>query len=161
MVELLVVIAIIGALATIVLYAVGKARSSSRDGTRIAEAKEFMGALEIYYVDNSQYPASGGSTIINASWSDSADASWPTLQTAMQGYMQTLPKDPQQNTAFPGFNFAYFDVGYGCSQQWYMLVFKIENPNLLVSPGVVACNGTNFQYGAVGTGIITMGVSRR
>lgn len=63
LIELLIVIAIIGMLASIILVALNKARSKARDAVRISDAKEIQTALEMYYNNNGQYPASvpGGS----------------------------------------------------------------------------------------------------
>jgi len=57
LIELLVVIAIVGLLASIVMVGLNSARSKSRDTKRIAELKQMMSALELYYSDNGHYPA--------------------------------------------------------------------------------------------------------
>ena len=159
LIELLVVIAIIGLLASIVLVSVNKARSRARDAKRKADIKQIMLALEMYYDDHGEYPLSGGASSPNGGWSNSSDSSWNTLQSKLDNYI-TLPKDPKNETGgWPGpgsgkYNYCYFSRGYGCPQQWYMLVYKLENPDI-TSPGVTACDGTYFNYG----GTITIGVS--
>jgi prepilin-type N-terminal cleavage/methylation domain-containing protein len=55
--EILVVIAIIGILASIIIFAIDKAKQSSRDAQRLSDMREVSGALELYYSDNGQYPA--------------------------------------------------------------------------------------------------------
>jgi len=157
LIELLVVIAIIGLLASIVMINLNNARAKGRDGRRNADIRTIRSALEMYYDDYGQYPASGGASSPNGGWSNSNDSSWNTLATTLSSYIK-LPVDPKNETGgWPGggiYSYAYFSLGYGCSQQWYMLVYKLERGGI-TSPGVTACDGTNFNY----SGTITMGMS--
>jgi prepilin-type N-terminal cleavage/methylation domain-containing protein len=57
LVELLVVIAIIGILAAVVMTSLNSARVKSRDARRLADVRQIMTSLEIYYSDNGSYPA--------------------------------------------------------------------------------------------------------
>ncbi|WKZ24506.1 MAG: prepilin-type N-terminal cleavage/methylation domain-containing protein [Patescibacteria group bacterium] len=58
LIELLVVIAIIGILSTLVVLALGNSRTSARDAKRLNDLKAMANALELYYANNNQYPAS-------------------------------------------------------------------------------------------------------
>jgi len=58
LIELLVVIAIIGLLSTLSIVALNQARARSRDARRLADVKQIQTALEMYYNDLNQYPAS-------------------------------------------------------------------------------------------------------
>ena len=162
LIELLVVLAIIGLLASLILTSAATARSRSRDTKRKTDIAQIQKALELYYGNNNQYPASGGAITPNNGWSNSSDSSWDTFQTALAQYIK-LPKDPSENNnpneyARTGYHYSYYSLSYGCSQQWYMLVYQLETASGS-DPGITACDGTLFQYGGTGanTNIKTMG----
>jgi len=62
LIELLVVIAIIGLLSTLSVLALNSARAKARDAKRISDVKQLQTALEMYYNDNNDYPATLAST---------------------------------------------------------------------------------------------------
>jgi type II secretion system protein G len=160
LIELLVVIAIIGILSAVVLANLSSARVKGRDAARQAAIHNIQNALELYYSVNGQYPASGGALTPNGGWTTSNDASWTTLQTALQPYISSLPQDPAQSSSnWPGvsgvYAFSYYSLGYGCNQRWYMLVWRPE-ASTLPSPGVTTCDGTFFNY----SGTVTLGNGR-
>jgi len=109
LIELLVVVAIIGVLATVVLGALGDARSKSRDAKRKSDITQLSKILELYYLDNGSYPTTGslnnvfgdstctGLTIVP----DTNTENWiPGLVSG--GYISSLP----QNPAGSGYDFA-------------------------------------------------------
>jgi len=160
LIELLVVITVIGLLTSIVLVSMNNVRAKARDAKRKQEISQIMKALELYYFDNGQYPLSGGAVSPNGGWSNSGDSSWNALITALGPYI-SLPKDPTNNTTGTwagggAYSYDYYSRNYGCSQQWYMLVYKLERPDI-ASPGIRACDGTNFNY----PGTITIGMKQR
>ena len=166
LIELLVVISIIGLLASVVLVSLNTARGKARDARRLADIRQFRTALELYYDTNNQYPLSTGATSPNGGWSNSNDSSWASLQVLLSAYVAKLPVDPKQSASgWAGsdgvFTYAFFDQGYGCAQQWYMIVYQLETASG-PDPGVRACDGSFFQYGGSGanTAIKTVGVSR-
>ncbi|MCU0679874.1 MAG: type II secretion system GspH family protein [Planctomycetes bacterium] len=63
LIELLVVIAIIAILATLSVLALQNARAKARDSKRVADVKQIMTALELYFNDASGYPATLGTSI--------------------------------------------------------------------------------------------------
>jgi prepilin-type N-terminal cleavage/methylation domain-containing protein len=63
LIELLVVIAIIGLLSTLSVLALNSARARSRDAKRITDVKQVQTALEMYYSEAGQYPATLGTSI--------------------------------------------------------------------------------------------------
>ena len=128
-------------LSTVVLTALGGARTSSHDATRELDIKTIQNALELYYVDNGKYPTT--------SWAHSGEASWANLET----YLGKLPVDPKGETgyAYHGqYTYSYFghpSSSY-CSGQAYFIVYNKENSNGTGSnDGVVLCNGTKYTYG--------------
>jgi len=176
LIELLVVIAIIGLLASIVLVSLNSARMKARDTKRIAEIKQLMIALEMYYDSNGHYPISSGgcgATSPNSGWCNSVQSlsggHWihdNGVVNVLSLFMSTEPIDPKQGTSpnwtpLNGGTFFYFASGYGGTGQWYMIVFGLENyPHPLENQdGVKACDGRYFHYGTGSNGIITIGAS--
>lgn len=160
LIELLVVIAIIGLLSSVVLASLSTARSRARDATRASDIHQIQVALELYYTANGYYPPSGGASSPNSGWTNSNDSSWTTFKNTIAPYMATVPNDPQQSTSgWAGttatYTYAYYSMGYGCSQQWYMIVYRPEG-GTPTSPGVRTCDNNFFNY----TGTVTSGASR-
>src|SRR3989344_5865679 len=59
LIEILIVISVIGILASIVLVNLGGFRSRGRDARRISDLRTIQNALELYYANGGEYPASG------------------------------------------------------------------------------------------------------
>jgi len=91
-VELLIAIVVIGILASVTVVAY------SGDSIRDQDIKSIAKALEMYYVDNGQYPSPPVDTpCVNESFTArSGCASWNWLATQLQPYTgkTTLPMDP-------------------------------------------------------------------
>lgn len=158
LIELLVVIAIISLLATMAIAALKNAQSKSRDVKRIANIKQLMTALDLYYDEYKTYPVT--------SWSNSGDAAWindtNTLATALHPYLAKLPLDPKNDAgyAYNGvYAYSYFSSGYGGGGQWYMIVYRLEDGSsvLQTKDGIRACDNTNFHYGNGSNGVLTVG----
>jgi len=130
LIELLVVIAIIGLLATVVMVSVGGATKKARDAKRKSDLAELRKALEMYYLDNGEYPQIG-------SWIFSTDNAWEdTLGSALSNYITKMPKDPINDNGEDGGgpwktdddNYVY---AYMCKsiRTDYDLVARLENEN--------------------------------
>lgn len=121
LIELLVVIAVIGLLATIVAVSVNTSRAKARDAKRIASLKQIQTALELYYDDNDQYPATGSYTYTSSS---SCGYNWCNLETALSSYLTSLPRDPKglQNTYR-----LYYDSDSQDGYQTYGLMARMEH----------------------------------
>ena len=162
LIELLVVISIIGLLASVILISFSTSTKKMRDSIRKQDIHQIMTALEVYYAIHDEYPASGGAIFPNSGWDNSGDSSWNDLEDTLveEGL---LPRDPiNESGGWAGggkYVYNYYSGNCGCDKQWYMIVYTLEDkndPDLLNSPGVTACNGQSFNY----WGTITIGRCR-
>jgi len=87
LIELLVVIAIIGLLSTLSILALNQARARARDAKRVADVKQIQTALELFYNEVGDYPASitVGSPIIATSTGNIYLAAVPAPPTPIDG----------------------------------------------------------------------------
>ena len=131
LIELLVVISIIALLASVVLLALNGARLKSRDAKRVGDLRQLQIALELYFSDNSSYPAVYADSALS-SFQPTWVANWPTF---LSGYIPAPVVDPT-NSGTPGYFYSYA-WGYkpnGCSlPTWtgskanYILSARLEN----------------------------------
>lgn len=122
LIELLVVVAIIGVLATIVLGSLSDARARARDARRHADIRAIQNQLEIYYLDNGQYPI--------RTWQYSYNSSWDSFQSIIGA---ELPKDPVNESLTStsgGLSYAYRSNSTTYTNcplgEWYVLVYSLE-----------------------------------
>lgn len=91
LIELLVVIAIIGVLAAVVLVSLNSARQKSRDARRIADIRQVMTAMELFYNDNNRYPIPATASTTGPTSTDGSPAwstylaTWPTAPAPADG----------------------------------------------------------------------------
>ncbi|TAN33015.1 prepilin-type N-terminal cleavage/methylation domain-containing protein [Patescibacteria group bacterium] len=97
LIELLVVVAIIGLLSTLAVVALGNARTKARDSKRLSDLKQIQTALELYYTDNSGYPAAATGQnlgVTGGSYVCLSSAGFAATGCA-DPYMAVVPKDPK------------------------------------------------------------------
>lgn len=101
LVEVLVVTSIIGILAGVVLSNLNDSRGKAMDAIRQQSLREMESALELYYLDNGQYPSTAGV------WRGISDNGGNRSTTGATGYipdlapkyMDELPIDPLRQTS--------------------------------------------------------------
>lgn len=95
LIELLVVVAIMGLLAALAIVALNQARAKARDARRVSDIKQIQTALELYYLDNNEYPDKEGDTSTNII-EDKCLSSTNGFKDACAGtvYMAELPSNP-------------------------------------------------------------------
>ena len=114
LIELLVVISIIGLLASVVLVAVNKTRMKARNARRVADIRNIVNALELYYNDNGYYPISPGGSWAWYGWATCwpPEASGPDWISGLSPkYIAKMPRDPEstENCSDPQYLYASFD----------------------------------------------------
>lgn len=150
LIELLVVIAIIGILATVVLTSLGSARAKARDAKRISDIRQVQNSLELYFIDNGNYPAEGlAAGCIPLSTSLSA--------LATGGYIGSLPTDPINNSEYC---YNYSSTAGAAGSNWecngsprdayqYAILLKLEGGGNQL-PTATHPSSTNFSHCVVG-----------
>ncbi|OGH93401.1 MAG: hypothetical protein A2563_02215 [Candidatus Magasanikbacteria bacterium RIFOXYD1_FULL_40_23] len=96
LIELLVVIAIIGLLSTLAVVSLGNARQKARDARRLSDLKQLQTALELYYTDQTAYPAGAGVTLGDQAGNYACldSGGWDAIATCASPYMGQVPADP-------------------------------------------------------------------
>ena len=98
-VEIIVVLVILALLVVGAVPFLGRAQADARDDRRETDIAAITAALERYYQDNGEYPRGEGSSVINGSWSTTADNSWDQLSSKLvPKYINELPGDPSGET---------------------------------------------------------------
>jgi prepilin-type N-terminal cleavage/methylation domain-containing protein len=126
LVELLVVTSIIGLLSTIAIVSMNSAKSKSRDTKRMADIRQIVTAMQLYYQDNGAYPDTlalgctcGQNTTMGACCLGHGNAGtcWAGLQhgcnaldSALAPYIAKIPDDPENNTTGYGDAYTYYDA---------------------------------------------------
>ncbi|MFH1522240.1 MAG: type II secretion system protein [Patescibacteria group bacterium] len=114
LIELLVVISIIGLLSSMAVYAFNASRVKARDAKRLADMRQIVLALGLYYDDYDNYPQENSS---DGSWENSYEDGGDFIDFLKDlGYMSQVPVDPV-NTTGSGQYYGYYVYpagGAGC-----------------------------------------------
>ena len=117
LVELVVVISILAILSGVLVPRVSKHIQSSRDARRLADIKTVRNAVEQYYMDKGEYPASNSNSQFGG-WDVSHDGGFiEILHDA--GYLEDMPADPIND---PTFHYRYYvyNAGHQGAEEGFM-----------------------------------------
>lgn len=135
--ELLIVMVILAILAGLGLMAFGTVQMKSRDSRRKQDLVNISKALETYYNDYREYPASNAFGNIVACGDGSFACRWGDPWQLNNGtlYTSQLPQDPIENNS-------YFYISDPANNGYYLFAF-LENEE---DPGVVMDGGSPTFY---------------
>lgn len=146
LIELLVVIAIIGLLSTFAIVSLGSARTKARDSKRIAEIRQIQTALELYFVDKSEYPegeslvlGEGSAKALCSEWNDGG-----SLNCTGTVYMGFVPQaaTPQEDGCEGKNDFVYTR---GVNSATYTINFCLGSTIGDLGPGVHTADQNGIQ----------------
>ena len=144
LVELLVVIAIIGLLSSVVTLSLTNARKKSRDVKRLADLKQIITALDLYYDKYGQYPSTTDSDCLGYDTSNMNSAANPNAfinNLVTGGIVSASPGDPSKSgTTCAGPSF-YVYYRYDPSSPYWQAAWNAADSN---------CKTAFYVLGAVG-----------
>ncbi|MDD4290563.1 MAG: type II secretion system protein [Patescibacteria group bacterium] len=98
LIELLVVISVVALLSVIALVSLNNARIKARDTKRMNDLKIISKAIEMYYIDEGDYPVEDGSESNNCGYPGILSSGGRICDGAFKGdsytYIDLLPQDP-------------------------------------------------------------------
>lgn len=155
LVELLVVIAIIGLLSTVAVVSLSSARAKARDTKRLADMKQIVTAINLYYEDNGYYPACAAGGGVCSTTGYAGDFS--NVLEIKPTYMANIPQDPTNISTSYGYYYAQgwhptglcgYSAHTGLATD-YILAMRLENPNGVAGScvgGFSGWNNSNLNY---------------
>lgn len=152
LIELLVVISVIGFLATSGLFSFNIARRNTRNVKRLADIRQTIKALEMYYDNNNAYPDGDNDGIGTY---DIGNQTLPFLTTGgisrLGSIMPKPPRDPKATGNMAGYFYYRFAPGWGgCDANkgnFYVIMATMEGGSGATYPGSPGfnCPGTDWQ----------------
>lgn len=164
LIELLVVISIIGVLASVVLASVNTARMKARDAKRLADVRQLVLVLQLYYDDNNAFPSSTacpaspvsvvgwcclGHSDAGRCWNNNVRGNTALDNSLSPRYISTIPDDPLNNTSRYGDAYAYHSSYPSSAGTGPVLHWGIEKAN----PTTQDCAGGDVGNWGAGLGI--------
>ena len=134
LIELIIVIAILGILSSLISGNFITSLKKGRDTKRKNDLDQVQKALEMYYEDNNEYPATVPFP---------GELCHPTGGCSTQNYMFNIPQDPKTD-------YTYF---YESSDQTYYKIYSYIENDQDEGPGVnqvgygVSCGSDNCKFG--------------
>lgn len=126
LIELLVVIAVIALLSLIGVSSLNVSREKARDAKRIADVRQVQTALQLYFSDENEYPATSGAIQLSglnaAKLCDKASGGFvPADVSCVTTYMQEIPSDPVSGSYFYySGSTGGFDIAFTTEQSSYL-----------------------------------------
>lgn len=149
LIELLVVVAIMGMLAALAVVALNNARARARDARRVSDIKQIQTALELYFLDNYDYPV-GTNLHLGSETSQCLSSTGGTGWNGTCGgtvYMSEAPLNP-----------APYDEGGNCTDDTSAYIYSRDNST---SYHITYCIGSDIgniagaaEHSATPAGII-------
>ncbi len=144
LIELLIVIAIIGLLATLAIVSLTGAQKKARDTKRIADAKQYQGAIELYYNQFNHYPQP-------TAWSSFVGEDTSGTTGGIGKFITQAPGSPKNDTT-DFYTYAYNAAGAyasGTGADQYVFMVKLED---LSNNAATLAAGDVTDYTNAGTG---------
>ncbi len=144
LIELLVVIAIIGLLSSVVMLSLSSARKKSRDVKRLADLKQIITALDLYYDKYGQYPSTTDSDCLGYDTSNMNSAGNPNAfinNLVTGGVVSISPSDPSKSGATCAGPSFYVYYRYDPGSPYWQAAWNAPDSN---------CKTAFYVLGAVG-----------
>jgi len=149
LIELLVVISVIGILSTVVLGELNEARRRARETAFVAGLSQLQKSLELYYLDNGEYPDS----TISGQWGlvnirNKNEYQYSSFKTQLTGYVSDIPT--LNNGFFWRYDSRFANNSYtSCrpptdNNQDYAILFETEFK--AYGDSFQGMNGTRFRH---------------
>jgi prepilin-type N-terminal cleavage/methylation domain-containing protein len=149
--ELLVVIVIIGILSTIGLVSFRTAQMKSRDSIRKQDLHQISQALELYYHDRGEFPASTIDGLIfgcGLSEYSLTPCDWGSpFELGVNMYMAQIPEDPRAPATW------YFYDSDGSSYSIYAILENEKDPQIMSGLGEDCRSGVECNYASRSTNL--------